>query len=456
MKKFVFKTEPWEHQTKALSYLYPRNSAALYTDMGTGKTKIMIDLIINRGFKRVLVVAPSKACAVWQSQIKIHSDLCSNHVINVCGVSTADKLQLLNTTLKKQSSVANKECYIIICNYEGVWREPFDKYLMRKTVGIDCVICDESHRIKSPSSRCSRFLSKLGKLVPNRYLVTGTPLAENPVDVYAQYRFLDPNVFGTNFGNFCSRYQNIDAEATSKVGYPVLNKDEPYINLDELREKMFSCAFYAKSSVKLPPTTDVVTEFEPSAKLQKCYNEFKKSGGFIELKSGVVSTENVLAQITREQQMLSGFVPVENEDGEQKIVQVDKSRREALRELLEGISAGEPVVVFAKYRNDLKAISVVAKSIGVSYGEVSGRRDDLEIWKSGKLQLLGVQYSSGSESIDLTRARYCIYYSLTHSLSLYLQSRKRTHRPNQTRPVTYIHLVGVIPKVTTIDQKYLS
>ena len=67
--KFIYKTEPWKHQKKALSYLYRRDTAALYTDMGTGKTKIMIDLIQSRGFKRVLVVAPNKACEVWEEQI---------------------------------------------------------------------------------------------------------------------------------------------------------------------------------------------------------------------------------------------------------------------------------------------------------------------------------------------------------------------------------------------------
>lgn len=70
--KFIYKTEPWKHQKKALSYLYRRDTAALYTDMGTGKTKIMIDLIQSRGFKKVLVVAPNKACEVWEQQIELH------------------------------------------------------------------------------------------------------------------------------------------------------------------------------------------------------------------------------------------------------------------------------------------------------------------------------------------------------------------------------------------------
>ena len=71
--KFVYKTEPWSHQKKALSYLCRRDTADLYTDMGTGKTKVMIDMIQTRGFSRVLVVAPNKACEVWEQQINIHA-----------------------------------------------------------------------------------------------------------------------------------------------------------------------------------------------------------------------------------------------------------------------------------------------------------------------------------------------------------------------------------------------
>ena len=85
---YKFKTKPWAHQLMALDYLYPRDIAALYTDMGTGKTKIMIDLIMNRGFKFVLICCTNKGCAVWEKQISIHSDIRSEMVLNLAGVSS--------------------------------------------------------------------------------------------------------------------------------------------------------------------------------------------------------------------------------------------------------------------------------------------------------------------------------------------------------------------------------
>lgn len=187
--KYIFKTTPWEHQIKALNYLYQRDVAALYTDMGTGKTKVMIDLIINRRFRRVLITCTSKGCDVWEREFKKHSDLQPEIVLNLSGVPTPKKVSTLKSPFYKQILNNKMNTLIIICNYESVWREPFASLLLTKRLGIDCVICDESHRIKSPGSKCSKFLTKIGKRVPYRYLVTGTPLAENPIDIYAQYRF---------------------------------------------------------------------------------------------------------------------------------------------------------------------------------------------------------------------------------------------------------------------------
>ena len=103
--KMIFKTKPWDHQKKALKYLMKRNAAALYTDMGTGKTKVMIDLIQNRGFKRVLVVATNKACEVWEQQISIHGvdDLFS--VLRLNNMSKVKVIRSLENIPKLTTSV---------------------------------------------------------------------------------------------------------------------------------------------------------------------------------------------------------------------------------------------------------------------------------------------------------------------------------------------------------------
>ena len=109
--------------------------------------------------------------------------------------------------------------------------------------------------------------------------------------------------------------------------------------------------------------------------------------------------------------------------------------------------------MLAKFKKDLYSIRKVAERMGKSYSELSGREDTLQEWMKGKTQVIGVQITSGAESIDLTRARYCIYYSLTHSLASYEQSLKRCHRPGQTRPVTYMRIIAKSNRVkTTIDE----
>lgn len=453
-KRYIYKTEPWEHQKKALSYLYKRDAAALYTDMGTGKTKVMIDLIQSRGFRKVLVVAPNNACGVWEEQIKLHG-LLEFHVIRLNQHSVDKVIEIIGQNENRQQIFGNKAIIVYIINYEKVWRKGLDKIWLRKSLKLDCVICDESHRIKTPRSKCSMYLARLGKVVPHRYLVTGTPLAENPVDVFAQYKFLDPSIFGTNFTNFRDEYENLDAVLTARIGYRILDKNNPYKNLDKLREKMFSCAFYIKSTVELPEQVDKIWKFPMPSKTETLYNQFFKEKA-AELNGKWLETSNALTTILRLQQITSGYASVEDLDTkEQKIVNVDTARRDELRVILEDLQA-EPVVVFARFKKDLKNIRKTCKEMGLSYSEVSGNINTLKEWKESQTQVLAVQYKSGSESIDLTRARYCIYYSLVPQLSLYEQSRKRIHRPGQTRGVVYIHMLETRRKGQTIDEKMYS
>ena len=423
----------------------PLNFGALYTDMGSGKTKIMVDLIRNRGWGKVLIVCPKKVARVWPREFQKHARRADINVIDVSDIAGAKK-----PTHIRESVLNNKLAQqVIIVNYESVWRSPFREFLLKYK--LDCIICDESHKIKSPASKCSRFLTLLGKRVPNRFLMTGTPLAQSPLDIYAQYRFLKPSIFGTNFGNFKDIYANMIKDAG---GFAILDKKTPYKNLDELQEKMFSCAFKTDSEIELPPTQDILVEFPLSPKAEKYYKELQKEG-CLELAGGTLETGNILAIITRLQQLVSGYIPLEL-DGVTKLTEIDTTRQEALKELLEDMPASEPVVVFAKYRKDIINIRNLVKAMGRKSSELSGKRDTMHRWEAGKTTVLVVQISSGAEGIDLTRARYCVYYTLTPSLGQYLQSRKRIHRPGQDKPVIYYTLIAKMKKGKTIDEKILE
>ena len=451
---YVMHTVPWEHQLRALDFLMVRTYGALYTDMGSGKTKVGIDLIVNKGFQFTVIVGTKKSCDVWVKEFGKHCDMVRRKILlfNAGKYNTREKVSILKE--KMRSAAISHQKLVLIINYESIWRKPFSEFLIKQH--IDCVICDESHKIKSPSSKCSWYLMRLGKVVPNRILMTGTPTTESPLDVYAQYRFLQPSIFGTRFDDFRDRYENLNVRATMFAGYRVLDKKQPYKHLDELKEKMYSCAFYVTPDLKLPDQTFIDYTFTPSKKLIEIYKEVKKEGVYAE-GDAVMETNNALAKILRQQQILSGYLPMETDNFTKQAKKViDHTRAQALMELLEEIPKFEPVVVFAKFRHDFNQIKQVCNKLGYGYAEISGQRDDEQDWQQGKANVLAVHYVSGSESIDLTKARYCIYYSLSHSYGLYRQSLKRIHRPGQTRPVTYYNIVCKIPKIRTIDEQILT
>lgn len=455
MENFKFKTQPWEHQLKALEFLYPRNAAALYTDMGSGKTKIMLDLLVNRDFRHTLIVCTNKGCDVWAREIQKHTNISSSDVLRLYDKPVPERVTEFKNWLAEDKKSGSEGQLIVIVNYEGVWRPELLNYLLRKSVKLDCIICDESHRIKSPASKCSRALVRLGKKSPNRYLVTGTPLAENPCDVYAQYKFLEPEIFGTSFPEFKDKYQNLDVRRSTALGFPVLDKHKPYKNLDDLHEKMFSIAFRMPSSVKLPERKNYVRNFDISSKAAKVYKQVENEGVLVREK-GTLEINNALTLLLRKQQITSGFVPVENDEGERKLLTLDKNRIELLQDILESLDPNEPVVVFAQFKPDLNRIRLLCEKLKRGYSELSGNEDTEADWQAGKTSVIGVQYTSGSEAVDFTRARYCIYYSLTNRLSLYLQSKKRIHRPGQTRTVYYYHLVANIDGKPCVDKQIVE
>ena len=446
---YKFTTVPWEHQLKALDYLMVRNYGALYTDMGSGKTKVGIDLIVNRGFDLTVVVGTKKSCDVWEHEFKIHTTEPKICVFKLSNLSTMDKVTKLKEKLL--SIKENSLKLVIIINYDSIWRKPFSEYLLK--LPVDCVICDESHRIKAPGSKCSLYLTRLGRVVPNRYLFTGTPSTNSPVDVYAQYRFLQPEIFGTRFNAFRDRYENLDVQKTMYVGYRVLNQKQPYKNLDELKEKMYSCAFHITPDLHLPETTDIQLDFNVSKVLEKTYKQLVKDGVYVD-EDGALETNNSLAKNLRLQELLSGYMPMEDEDFTKHFKKsMDSSRAETFEELLEGIPPTEKVVVFCKFRYDFDRIQEICQKLGRKYGEISGQRDDYDLWNKGEVNVVAVHYQSGAESISLVQARYCIYYSLSHSYGLYAQSRKRVHRPGQKHPVTYYTLVAKVTGLQSVDDK---
>ena len=435
----------WSHQEKGLEFVRDKPGAMLAMQMGTGKTKIAIDLMEETESRLTLVLAPlSVVDHVWPGEIRKHSRRAYTAIpLGEKAPNVREKLRRAMEGLAL--ATARRGPAVVIVNYESAVREPLGSWL--KSIRWDLFIMDESHRLKTPSGKISRFASQVADRSARRLALTGTPMPHSPMDIYAQYRAIDKRVFGISYTAFKSQYAEFQV-----VAKPITRVDENgreytelpqtisgYKNLDELNRKFYDLAFRvtAAETLDLPGAIETYTHVELSPRARKIYNQMAESFR-AELDSGeVITAANVLVRLMRFQQLTSGFAHTP----EGKIIEVDQAKARALADILEDLPLREPVVVFARFQNDLDKIEEIAQKAKRPYHEVSGRVKQLDEWRQ-KGGVLAVQIQAGGLGLDLTAARYCVYYSLGFSLGDYLQSIARLHRPGQTSMVDYIHLVA--------------
>ena len=420
----IVKTNLWQHQQVALDFAMERDASAIFMDMGTGKTLVALKWIEQHGFRRVLIFCPYRVVRVWEDEIKGHCDTEAHHT------KTLTVGSIINRTHRLAESLIWFRKTINIMNYESVGRKnsPMQKYLLENSDEFDAVILDESHRIKAPGSKVSWFFKRFGKLIKHKMCLTGTPMPNSKLDIYGQYRFLDPSIFGTNFGIFRSTYAVV-----IDVGFPKIVK---WINEDEFNKRVDSIAFRVEADdvLDLPDEVNITRYAQLTPTWQKHYNKLEKDF-FLETEDGELTVDNVLVKILRLHQIAGGNIQyiAPNEP-----LASDESKLELLDEILAELDAKD-VVIFYKYSAECDAIS---ERITWPVYELSGRQDQLDEWKTDGGILL-VQVQTGSEGIDLTKARYAIFYSLGYSLGTYQQAKRRIRRPGSdlSHPVTYIHLV---------------
>lgn len=419
-------TTPWVHQGCAFSFIHDKTAWYLAMEMGTGKTLVTIMHILESGLERVLILCPKSVLQVWQDEWNKHAP---NHGYDI--------LVLDNGTSKKKAeavklrfAVANSggRKVVVVVNYDSARQQALaDELLAHK---YDLVVLDEAHKIKSPGGVTSRFCARLGKQASYRGCLSGTPLPNNLLDSYAQFRFLDPGLFGTNFARMRNAYAVMGGYDNREV--------VAFRNVDRF-ERLFNYLTYRvdKDVLDLPPVTTMYAYSDMSAPAAKIYDELRKE--FItSVRSGEVTATNALVQLLKFQQLTGGFI-IDDEGGTSEI---DHEKQALLLDILDGISAREKVVVFCRFKHDLEATRKAATDLRRSYGELSGNQNDLEFGQiPDHINILGVQIQAGGLGVNLTAARYAIFFSAGFSLSDYLQACARVHRGGQDRPVTIMHLV---------------
>jgi SNF2 family DNA or RNA helicase len=435
------KTIPWRHQLAAYKFAMDRfedgsTGVLLAMAMGTGKTLVASMILLGTGAQRTLIVAPLRVIPVWIDQFQRHLSAC---IVTVAlgddegRVADKQKLAEEKLHLAETSGIP----FVAIINYDSVWREPFGSWAEHQ--GWDLIVGDELHKIKQPGGKASLYFKRLRNHTRYRLGLTGTPMPHSPLDVYAQFRFLDPSIFGTSFNTFRQKYAVMGGFENKQVTW--------YKNLDDLERLMREATFrVGKDMLDLPPQTKVTFHCALSPECQSIYRSVEED--FIaEVQGGTVTAANAMVALLRLQQITGGWV--KTDDGQYR--RVDFAKQRLLGDTLDDIGPEEPVVIFCRFHSDLDAVHEVCASLGRTSLELSGRRDELARWQSEQGQVLAAQISSGGVGIDLSRARYSIYYSLSFSLGEYDQSLSRIHRPGQTRPVEHIHLVAR----RTVDERIM-
>lgn len=437
------RTQPWRHQRAAYWFAKQRDATMLNMGMGTGKSKVVVDLVCGESApSRVLVLSPLSVVPVWPRQFELHA----GREVECKALEKGSVKDRVAQAVWAFDHHPDKRV-VIALNYEAA-RQGFSQNTRRKQHQSmarylleqewDMVVLDESHRIKTGTSAISRFCAALRGRAKKRLCLTGTMLPNSPLDAWAQVRFLDNSIFDWSFTRFKQRYA-IMGGFRDQSGRP--HEILGYQNQHEFVEKLSSVTYQARSEdvLDLPEGTFVERYYRLSAEEGRVYRKLEKE--FVaEVENGTIVAANALARLLRLAQVCSGFSCTD--DGEE--VLLGNSKRSVLKDTIEDIGWTEPVVVFCRFHRDLEAVHEVGEELGRQVREVSGRKNELggSVWKEGNGNILAVQIQAGALGLDFTRSAYSIYYGLDFNLANYLQSLARLMRPGQERPVTNIHLLG--------------
>ena len=306
------------------------------------------------------------------------------------------------------------------------------------------IICDESHKIKSHNIAASKSIHKLGEKTMYRLILTGTAITNKAIDIFSQYKFLEPKIFGKSFYTFRNHYFDM-------VGYgnhtPVLKESMK----DELKDKIHSIAFVAKKSecLDLPETTEIIRKVELEPYAMNTYKHLVRDS-FAELKNSEVTVTNVLTKILRLSQLTGGFL---GDDEGKKVHQISKAKLNALEDIIDDVtSSGKKLVIMARFIPEIEAIKKLLNK-SIITGEIKNRADEIAKFQNDVDVLVFIgQIATAGLGITLTAASTMVFYSLDYSMSNFEQAKARIHRTGQKENCTYIYLIAS----NTVDEKIMK
>ena len=440
----------------ALEKSWNKENFAYFMEMGTGKTKVLIDnlaMLYDKGkVDGALIVAPKGVVKTWYEQ-ELPTHL-PDHIENV---TVLWQPNITKTQQEKLESLFEIETalHILIMNVEAFSTDKGVKFASKFLNSHKTLMAvDESTTIKTPTAKRTKNIIGLGKNAKYRRIMTGSPITKNPLDLYTQCEFLDPWLLDfTSYYAFRNRYAEMK---TMHIRGRSIQVVDQFKNLGELSEtvKTFSERVLKEDCLDLPPKIFMKRHVTLTADQKKIYEQMKKAAMAV-LNGKVTPTMTVLTQLMRLHQITCGHFTAD--DGSTQAVNSNR-----LDELMNVLAETEgKAIIWANYQ---LSVGEIIQRIIKEYGEDSyvhyygltsqeDRQDNIRKFQNDpKCRFIVGTPQTGGYGITLTQAHTVIYYSNGYDLEKRLQSEDRAHRIGQNKTVTYIDMMAE----DTVDEKIVE
>ena len=455
---YSFQTTPYAHQKEVLESSWNETVWAYFLEMGTGKSKICIDnaaILFERGeIDTLIVIAPKGVYRNWaRIEVPEHLPERIERDLAVWRPSPNKSEKKALTDLLEPSEALK----ILIMNVEALSTakgQRFLEALLKATTAMLAV--DESTTIKSPKARRTKTLLKLGALARYRRILTGFPVTQSPMDLWAQARFLDERLLGDcgdNYYQFQYRYAVMKKRT---MGSHTFNQVVGYRNLDTLSELIgkFSSRILKEECLDLPPKVYLRRNVTLTDDQERIYMQLKEYALAHLDDDEFMTTPNVLTQLLRMQQVLSGHTM----SSEGNLFEIKDNRLSELQNCLDEMDG--KTIIWARFRYDVKRITEALstdhgpESVVSYFGDTSDdeRTQAIESFQNGEARFFVGNPQTGGMGITLTAAQNVIYFANSFDLAIRTQSEDRAHRIGQEKSVTYVDLIAE----GTIDEKIVK
>ena len=443
---YKFKMKPYAHQLTALEKSWNRDTFAYFMEMGTGKTKVLIDnlaMLYDKGkVDGALIVAPKGVVGTWYNQ-ELPAHL-PDHIENVTVLWQA------NINKKQQEKLdrlfeTGHDLHIIVMNVEAFSTDKgrsFAAKFLRSHKSMMAI--DESTTIKNPKAKRTKNILSLAALTRYRRIMTGSPVTRNPLDLYTQCYFLDP--FHLNHSSYYSFRNRYAVMKSANISGRSINLVVGYQNLSELSDKLkpFSYRVLKEDCLDLPDKVYMKRQIDLTPEQIRLYRQMKQEA-LATLNGKTVTTMTALTQIMRLQQITCGHFVAD--DGTTQ--NIKHNRMSELMEILEEVEG--KAIIWAHWQRDVELIvSAIEKQQGPGsvvhyYGKTLPEERDYAIRnfkENDKVRFFVGTPATGGYGITLVQANTVIYYSNGYDLEKRMQSEDRAHRMGQKGSVLYIDIVA--------------